>query len=206
MSQMISDQLESAGVLEAIRVSRVGYPQRFSHEQFFNQYHFLGGKQMFSPMVKSNDLRSKCEIIINAVESSQESSGHKNNGSKEIKSVPRFQLGKTKVFLRQSAFNSLEHQRVQSLKNSLVSIQSVIRRYLAQKVFKFMVIENGIIRIQSMIRRYFAQKMFYDNVKKIIFIQSIFRMTLAKRQMIRLLLQAKLKVQEKKEARRKTCT
>lgn len=35
---MIADQLHNAGVLKAIRVSRVGYSQRFAHELFLERY------------------------------------------------------------------------------------------------------------------------------------------------------------------------
>ena len=38
---MIADQLRYAGVLEAIRVSRVGYSQRYSHEDFVKRYRFI---------------------------------------------------------------------------------------------------------------------------------------------------------------------
>jgi myosin-5 len=40
-SAMIADQLRYAGVLEAIRVSRVGYSQRYSHSAFIERYRFI---------------------------------------------------------------------------------------------------------------------------------------------------------------------
>ena len=41
---LIADQLRCAGVIEAVRVSRLGYPQRFSHSQFIARYRVLGRK------------------------------------------------------------------------------------------------------------------------------------------------------------------
>lgn len=38
---IIADQLRNAGVLEAIRVSRVGYSQRFAHEVFLQRYRVI---------------------------------------------------------------------------------------------------------------------------------------------------------------------
>ena len=38
---IIADQLRYAGVLEAIRVSRVGYSQRYSHDMFVSRYGFI---------------------------------------------------------------------------------------------------------------------------------------------------------------------
>ena len=40
-SAMVADQLRYAGVLEAIRVSRVGYSQRFTKSSFVDRYRFI---------------------------------------------------------------------------------------------------------------------------------------------------------------------
>jgi myosin heavy subunit len=40
-SAMIADQLRYAGVLEAIRVSRVGYSQRYTKKHFLDRYRFI---------------------------------------------------------------------------------------------------------------------------------------------------------------------
>ena len=47
---LIADQLRCAGVIEAVRVSRLGYPHRYSHNQFIARYKVLGGK----PKKKNN--------------------------------------------------------------------------------------------------------------------------------------------------------
>lgn len=40
----IVNQLRYSGVLEAVRVARAGYPIRYSHQKFVDQYYMLGGK------------------------------------------------------------------------------------------------------------------------------------------------------------------
>jgi myosin heavy subunit len=47
--KMIVDQLRCGGVLEAVRVSRAGYPTRYPHNVFKARYYFLGERE-----VKSN--------------------------------------------------------------------------------------------------------------------------------------------------------
>lgn len=42
---MIVDQLRCGGVLEAVRVSRAGYPTRYPHEVFKARYYFLGDRE-----------------------------------------------------------------------------------------------------------------------------------------------------------------
>ncbi len=41
---LISNQLRCAGVIQAVQVSRLGYPHRFAHGQFVARYRILGGK------------------------------------------------------------------------------------------------------------------------------------------------------------------
>ena len=58
---MITEQLRYAGVLEAVRVSRVGYPQRYSHEQFVHRYGILALSE-----VKRNQSDS-CNALVYSV-------------------------------------------------------------------------------------------------------------------------------------------
>ena len=37
----LTSQLRCAGVLEAVRISRLGYPQRYSHNDFVKRYKML---------------------------------------------------------------------------------------------------------------------------------------------------------------------
>jgi len=45
-SAVIAEQLRCAGILEAVRVSRVGYPQRYLHERFVSRYQVLAMKEL----------------------------------------------------------------------------------------------------------------------------------------------------------------
>ena len=91
-----------------------------------------------------------------------------NIKSKENITVSGFQLGKTKVFLRQSAFIELTKQRVKSLESAICCIQSQIRRFITKRDFE-------------------------KRIKQIILIQSCLRMLLSKRQVTRMLVRAKCK-------------
>lgn len=50
---LISNQLRCAGVIQAVQVSRLGYPHRFTHRQFVARYHILGGKSI--NLMKNNN-------------------------------------------------------------------------------------------------------------------------------------------------------
>jgi myosin-5 len=47
---MIVDQLRCGGVLEAVRVSRAGYPTRYPHDVFRARYYILGDKRDRKPV------------------------------------------------------------------------------------------------------------------------------------------------------------
>ena len=62
---IIADQLRSGGVLEAVRVSRVGFPQRYLHDVFLRRYSILGVKELEKARrTRQNDM---CEVLVNAV-------------------------------------------------------------------------------------------------------------------------------------------
>ena len=65
VATIIADQLRCAGVLEAVRVSRVGYPQRYEKSTFVRRYRILG----VSVLEKAQRLRQRdlCEALVECV-------------------------------------------------------------------------------------------------------------------------------------------
>jgi myosin heavy subunit len=63
---MIVDQLRCGGVLEAVRVSRAGYPTRYPHEVFKARYYILGDskdKKVVSPYGNKNRMSMEQEDV-----------------------------------------------------------------------------------------------------------------------------------------------
>jgi myosin-5 len=63
---VIADQLRCAGVLEAIRVSRVGFPHRYFHDLFVQRYGLLGGAKLVRSRRKEN-AQELCEALVGAL-------------------------------------------------------------------------------------------------------------------------------------------
>ena len=59
--KQIVEQLRYSGVLEAVRVSRAGYPTRYPHGQFMSRYYMLGDLQ--DGTKRSNDIFQLVKII-----------------------------------------------------------------------------------------------------------------------------------------------
>lgn len=65
---VVADQLRCAGVLEAIRVSRVGFPHRYHHRQFVRRYQLLNSSREKSRRHRQHyGDRDLCEILVGFV-------------------------------------------------------------------------------------------------------------------------------------------
>lgn len=64
---IIADQLRCAGVLEAIRVSRVGFPQRYLHDLFFSRYFMLATKKELKEASNLHRMMRPCEVLVQVV-------------------------------------------------------------------------------------------------------------------------------------------
>merc|ERR1719223_1310914 len=214
-SAVIADQLRCAGILEAVRVSRVGYPQRYLHERFVQRYQILAMKELYlrrkdastnftSPVgfgfhggyipqnQRHNQKKTKkkvvarptnekklnpeqeCKILVTVLARqilpARESNGAEVEENEEENIAPNLkkwsspsqsryrnplrsgsekkqkldlteigiQMGASKVFLRQYAFETLETMRGRVKAGAATVINSVVRMYLRRKRFLLM--------------------------------------------------------------------
>ncbi|VEU44575.1 unnamed protein product [Pseudo-nitzschia multistriata] len=124
-AHIIAEQLRCAGVLEAIRVSRVGFPHRYYHEQFIERYGMLTKK--ISRRKRGRDF---CSALIDLLIPQVSAMYGKRVGAAKKVSLG-MQVGFSKVFLRTSVFDNLEILRNKKLAQSVVVIQKYVRRFVA---------------------------------------------------------------------------
>jgi myosin heavy subunit len=173
---MIADQLRYAGVLEAIRVSRVGYSQRYAHDTFVARYKFIAVEEL----EKASD---KLETLIKATAKKIFLSENPNAAlPADVNNAVGIQKGTTKVFLRQPAFEYLEAFRVEKLSGSAVTIQALARMYVAR--CHFLETKGRIILAQACTRRHMAQRFIIKlrNDKSATAIQGQYRMWRSRKQ------------------------
>jgi len=159
---IVADQLRCAGVVEAVRVSRVGYPQRYSHALFVNRYRILG-LQALKNASKGTVREKPVEVIVGAISKWISDLEKKEGvGSEEIddadaeRSDDGIQVGKTKVFLRRSAYDAIEKLRNIEIRLSAIAIQTSARRYLASRHLKEALALT--VKLQCLVRRMIANK------------------------------------------------
>ena len=164
---IIADQLRSAGVVEAVRVSRLGYPQRYTHNLFLNRYKVLavaelkkatkGGKKerpvdtlVFTIARKIHELEHPEE----AEKAKKQAKGRASSGPSVDLEEVGLQVGKTKVFLRRKAFDLLERLRKRISHEAATTIQKYARVYIA--LYEYSTMKRGLIQLQSIVRMHIA--------------------------------------------------
>jgi len=153
---IICDQLRSAGVIEAVRVSRLGYPQRYPHATFLNRYCVLGKKALKKASKRQKPVDALASSIAKQIFQMENPDAKKRGKSDPPIDLAKIglQVGKTKVFLRQAAFDALEKLRMRQMAESTILIQKVARRYIALRDYG--IVQIGVVQMQTYCRRNIA--------------------------------------------------
>lgn len=188
---IIADQLRCAGVVEAVRVSRLGYPQRYTHNTFLNRYKVLaiaelkkasrGGKKQRPVDTLVNAIATKIYELENPEAAAKSSKGKAASGSSVDLEEVGLQVGKTKVFLRRMAFDLIERLRKRKSNEAAVTIQKYARVYLA--VHEYAIMKRGFIVMQSIARRNIAMEITKElrKKKKAVMIQTNYKRYVCRR-------------------------
>ncbi|KAJ3259234.1 Myosin type-2 heavy chain 1 [Chytriomyces hyalinus] len=165
---MVLSQLKACGVLETIKISNAGYPNKLEYDQFASRYEILVSSSFWD----MPDRKALCIKIVTTVLSDQS----------------KYQFGKTKVFLKsgQIAFfenrrkdrinylillaqknmkKFLQRTRYLRIKEAAVVLQSAARGHLAYKHYVEMREEKAAVKLQTAIRGYLCRKHYQAQVR-----------------------------------------
>ncbi|KAK6205451.1 P-loop containing nucleoside triphosphate hydrolase protein [Scheffersomyces amazonensis] len=108
---LVLNQLRCNGVLEGIRITRAGYPNRMTFPEFFQRYAIINSKEVFTKDAKTNS-----ELIL-----------------KHIELDPKtYKVGITKIFFKNGILGKLEEVRDLTLKGIFSDLQAIIRGGMAR--------------------------------------------------------------------------
>uniref|UniRef100_K3WGN2 Myosin motor domain-containing protein n=1 Tax=Globisporangium ultimum (strain ATCC 200006 / CBS 805.95 / DAOM BR144) TaxID=431595 RepID=K3WGN2_GLOUD len=136
----VLEQLRCSGVLEAVKISRSGYPVRFVHDVFIKNYSCILSQQSNIPDRQLKQVAM--EFVTNFTA--------KFNLQTDSKRPP-FQVGKTKVFCVPEAHNALEAARAKALYKSVITLQRYCLGYAVRAAYQRQ--RQSAILIQSSWRR-----------------------------------------------------
>ncbi|EER20303.1 myosin F, putative [Perkinsus marinus ATCC 50983] len=186
----VCEQLRYGGVLQAIQVSRAGYPVRISHEDCWLDYMQLV-KGNLAEYSAEEDMSKRCLKLLTTVSTSL--------GIEE----GLWEVGKTLVFFKQKAFDALQNARMHLRAEAatriqaqwrglrtrawygfaiicLVKMQALVRGKMARIRVANMRREVGALRIQSWWRMEKQRIAYEDTLRKVIFIQAVQRGRMAR--------------------------
>ncbi|XP_058747335.1 myosin-2-like isoform X3 [Vicia villosa] len=132
--ELVLQQLRCCGVLEAVKISKAGFPTRVNHQEFSRRYGFL--------LSKTDIPRDPLSVSVAVLQ--------KFNIPSEM-----YQVGYTKLYLRAGQIGALEDKRKQFLRGVL-GIQKCFRGHQARSYF--CKLRNGVTALQSFIRGDIARK------------------------------------------------
>ncbi|NWH56890.1 MYO15 protein, partial [Geococcyx californianus] len=141
--EYVTSQLRHSGILEAIRIRKERYPVRLPFQNFLARYGILAGRGQHN----SEDKEGCAAVLSHVV-------GHPSD---------LYQIGVTKVFLKEKARQLLERQRNQRQRWAITTLQRNFQLLLHHR--RLHVLQEKVTIIQAYFRGYQARKR-YRRLKK----------------------------------------
>lgn len=126
----VLQQLRYLGMLDTIKIRQRGYPVRLRFQHFVERYRHM----MRNPLPRGTPYRDLCRNVLDTLPATGVEG-------------PDFQLGATRVFLREALHRALEGGRSERHRNAAVVIQKNVRAMLARKRLQRQ--KRAAVKIQS---------------------------------------------------------
>ncbi|KAF3694929.1 Unconventional myosin-X Unconventional myosin-10 [Channa argus] len=175
---IVLNQLRYSGMLETVKIRRAGFPVRRTFKDFLSRY-----KMILMNKKQSDDEKHSCSELLTLHD----------------KANKEWQLGKTKVFLKEALEQRLEKEREEVRRRAGMVIRAHILSYVARKQYKRIL--SSVITIQKNYRAHFWRRIFLRMRLAAIVLQKHHRGQLA-RSLHRQLKEEKQKREEEERRRR----
>ena len=162
--KVVLQQLRYSGVLETVRIRQIGYSARMKYSNFVSRYRCLIASKI---QTQNRSNKEVTQMIFDAIPDSNQ----------------QYQLGNTKVFMRESLERTLEKERVQILRGAVVTVQKYARGYLARK--RVRKAQASATLIQSAYRGYRCRRNYLKVRKGIERVQATWKMRSQKREYVK---------------------
>ncbi|XP_048364354.1 unconventional myosin-X isoform X2 [Sphaerodactylus townsendi] len=174
---VVLNQLRYSGMLETVRIRKAGFPVRRPFLDFLKRY-----KVLMRNLTLPEDMKGRCAALLHLYDPTS----------------TEWQLGKSKVFLRESLEHRLEKQRETEVAKASMVIRAHVLGYLARKQYRK--IRYHVVVIQKNYRAFLLRREYLLLKKATITFQKQLRGQIARRVYKRLLEE---KRQQEEEKRRK---
>ena len=169
-------QLESAGLVTAIVISRESFPNRLSYELVMERFRFLQYKLGPTCHLDSGDIKVDAETLLDHLLAGMTANTHQGK-------VKPFSCGKTKVYFRAGALESIETTRQDYYAEGAIVLQAWIRSLVVRQ--RFLDLKHGLILLQSGVRCFLARKSFSMQLRCVVTLQCFTRKCLSVNELVR---------------------
>ncbi|KAM3608206.1 uncharacterized protein V6R79_021047 [Siganus canaliculatus] len=134
---VVLNQLRYSGMLETVKIRRAGFPVRRTFKDFYSRY-----KMILKDKLHSDDEKQSCTELLTLHDRTKK----------------EWQLGKTKVFLKEALEQRLEKERAEVRRRAGMVIRAHILSYVARKQYKRVLC--SVVTIQKNYRAHFWRRAF----------------------------------------------
>lgn len=200
-SHLVLSQLRCCGVIEAVRVSRAGFPNRFKFVDFVERYACISTSIKAIRKKYSDDkgqAKYLCQELSKVVVQNLAFRPSSSVAGSDSMVTAGLQVGLTMVFLRRNCFDILEQSRFVLNRQSAIKLQTSYRRHYASKLFRkmkksalklqcrcrimiarlrlrFLLLERSAIQVQRIGRGFIAKRRVQLSFAAIVMLQSMYR-------------------------------
>ena len=170
------EQLRCAGVVAAVTISRVSYPNRLTHQIALDRFTCIARHGIDELEVNADadaDAQGAIRAFTKDILSDFEGQGGES-----------FACGKTRVYFKTGALEFLEGKRMRKLGTLATLVQKMMRGYMSHA--KYNELRDTSIYLQSLVRRNRAQRDLDEACKAVTLISCWVRCTNAKWQLCHL--------------------
>uniref|UniRef100_A0AAZ3QJ40 Myosin X, like 1 n=1 Tax=Oncorhynchus tshawytscha TaxID=74940 RepID=A0AAZ3QJ40_ONCTS len=136
--EVVLNQLRYSGMLETVKIRRAGFPVRRTFKDFFSRYQIILQEKGDGA---GDDKKRSTDLLI-----------------KYDRAKKEWQLGKTKVFMKESLEQRLEKERDEVRRKAGMVIRAHILTYTARKHFKR--VKGSVVTLQGYLRTHIQRKWF----------------------------------------------
>ncbi|XP_008397966.1 unconventional myosin-X isoform X4 [Poecilia reticulata] len=136
--ETVLNQLRYSGMLETVKIRRAGFPVRRTFKDFFSRYKIIINDKV---PAAGDDKKRSTDLL-----------------TKYDKTKKEWQLGKTKVFMKESLEQRLEKDRDEIRRQAAMIIRAHLLTFSAKKRFKQ--VRSSIVVLQKHLRRHVQRRQF----------------------------------------------
>uniref|UniRef100_A0AAQ6A804 Myosin X, like 1 n=1 Tax=Amphiprion ocellaris TaxID=80972 RepID=A0AAQ6A804_AMPOC len=144
--EVVLNQLRYSGMLETVKIRRAGFPVRRTFKDFFSRYKIISKEKV---PTAGDDKKRSTDLL-----------------TKYDKTKKEWQLGKTKVFMKESLEHRIEKDRDEVRRQAAMIIRAHLLTFSAKKHFKR--VRISVVTLQKHLRRHIQHQRFTTQRKAVL--------------------------------------